>query len=55
MTAIFHISMINSNGEWKQLQGFTGTAAEAYRKADARLNHWQEKFPHAIVDILRKA
>ena len=53
--AIFHISMIDSNGEWKMLQGFVGPVAEAYEKADARLEHWQNKFPNAVVEILRTA
>ena len=55
MTSIFTISMIDSNGEWKQLQGFVGPVDEAWAKADARLEHWQNKFPNAVVDILRKA
>lgn len=55
MTAIFQISMIDANGEWKMLQGFTGPATETYAKADKRLDHWQNKYPHAIVEILRKA
>ncbi len=55
MTSIFTISMIDSNGEWKQLQGFVGPVSEAYAKADKRLNHWQSKYPNTVVDILRKA
>ena len=55
MTAIYTISMIDSTGEWKQLEGFVGKPKEAYAKADARLDYWQNKYQHAIVDILRKA
>ena len=53
MTSIYTISMIDSNGEWKQLQGFVGPASEAYTKANARLEHWCNKYPNAVVDILR--
>lgn len=55
VTAIYTVSRIDSNGEWKMLQGFVGDPAEAYAKADKRLDYWQNKYPHAIVDILRKA
>ena len=55
MPAIYTISIIDSNGEWKQLQGFVGPVAETYAKANKRLEHWQNKYPNAVVDILRKA
>jgi len=55
MTAIYHVAMIDSNGEWRMLEGFTGKASEAYRKADKRLDFWANRYPHAAVDILRKA
>ena len=53
--AIFTISMIDSNGEWKMLQGFVGPVDSAYKQADARLDFWCEQYPNAVVDILRKA
>ena len=55
MTSIYTVSMIDSNGEWKDLQGFIGPIDEAWEKANARLDHWCNRYPHAIVDILRKA
>ena len=55
MTAIYQIAMIDDCGEWRMLEGFVGTADEAYAKADQRLDHWADRYPHAIVDILRKA
>ena len=55
MTSIYTVSMIDSNGEWKDLEGFVGLIDEAYGKADARLDYWCNQYPHAIVDILRKA
>lgn len=55
MTAIFTISKIDDNGEWQMLQGFVGPVDKAYQEADARLDYWCEKYPNAIVDILRRA
>ena len=55
MTAIYHVSRIDDNGEWKMLEGFVGEPTNAYERADQRLDYWQDKYPHAIVDILRKA
>ena len=39
MTAIYHVSMIDENGEWKMLQGFVGQPSEAYAEADSRLDY----------------
>lgn len=55
MLAIYHVSRIDENGEWRILEGFTGGAAEAYQRADDRLDYWAEKYPNTIVDIVRKA
>lgn len=55
MTVIYHVSRINDNGEWEMLEGFVGKASEAYDRADARLDYWCDKYPNAIVDIVRKA
>ena len=55
MTSIYTVSMIDSNGEWKDLQGFVGPADEAYPKANARLEYWSNRYPNAVVDIRRKA
>ncbi|QDP67876.1 MAG: hypothetical protein Unbinned8622contig1003_16 [Prokaryotic dsDNA virus sp.] len=55
MTAIFHISRFDDDGEWVMLEGFVGPADKAYREADARLDYWWNKYPNALIDILRKA
>ena len=55
MTAIYHVSRIDDNGEWEMLEGFVGEASEAYGRADARLDYWWNKYPNAVIDILRKA
>ena len=55
MTAIFTISLFNDNGEWEMLEGFVGPAETAYAKADARLEYWWNRYPNALIDILRKA
>ena len=55
MTAIYHVAMIDSKGEWRMLEGFVGGTSEAYKRADQRLDYWANRYPHAIVDILRKA
>ena len=55
MTAIYHVAMIDSNGDWRMLEGFVGKAREAYQRADERLDHWCDKYPNAVVDIIRKA
>ena len=55
MTAIYHVSRIDDNGEWRMLEGFVGKASEAYERADQRLDYWCDRYPNAIVDILRKA
>lgn len=55
MTAIYHVSRIDENGEWRMLEGFVGEASEAYKRADARLEFWWGRYPNAIVDIVRKA
>ena len=55
MTAIFHVSRIDENGEWQMLESFVGEAKDAYERADQRLDHWADRYPHAIVDIVRKA
>ena len=41
--AIDHVSRIDDNGEWEMLEGFTGKAADAYQRADDRLDYWAEK------------
>ena len=55
MTAIYHVAMIDDNGEWRMLEGFVGTANEAYQRAVIRLDYWANEYPNAVVDILRKA
>lgn len=56
MTAIFHITRFDDCGIDTMLEGFTGTnAQEAWERADARLEHWWNKFPNACIDITRKA
>ena len=55
MTCIFHIVRFDPCQE-TMLQGFTGTnAKETWERADARLEHWWNKFPNACIDITRKA
>ncbi len=56
MTAIFHITRFDDCGIDTMLEGFTGTnAKETWERADARLEHWWNKFPNACIDITRKA
>lgn len=55
MRAIFHISRIDDDGEWEMLEGFFGEPDEKWQEANARLDYWWNKYPHAVIDILRKA
>ena len=53
--SIFHIVRFDP-AEDTMLQGFTGyDAKETYDRADARLEHWWDKYPNACIDIVRKA
>tara|TARA_B100002052_G_scaffold170190_1_gene154934 strand:- start:65 stop:235 length:171 start_codon:yes stop_codon:yes gene_type:complete len=56
MTCIFHITRFDDCGTNTMLEAFSGTDVKtAYEKADARLEHWWNKYPNAYIDITRKA
>ena len=56
MTCIFHITRFDPCGINTMLEGFVGTdTKETYDRADARLQHWWDKFPNAAIDITRSA
>ena len=56
MTCIYHITRLDDYGINTLLEGFAGSdPKETYDRADARLEYWWNKFPHAYIDITRKA
>ena len=56
MTVIFHITRFDPLLVDTMLEAFAGKdAKEVYQRADARLEHWCNKYPNACIDITRKA
>ena len=55
MTCIFRIVRFDP-GEDVMLEGFVGkNTKETYDRADARLEYWWNKYPNAVIDIVRTA
>ena len=55
VTAIYWVACIDSNGEWRMLEGFVGDPSKEFAKAKAALPSWRAHYHGSTVDILRKA